>query len=55
MEEKKESLLKSEESEAIETFGTLFADGKAKNVRIRRDSNGDISYLGVSDKILGIF
>ena len=34
---------------------TMVIDGKSKNVRVRKNANGDIVYMGVSDKIFGIF
>ena len=40
---------------SAESWATIVIDGKAKEARIRRDANGSISYVGVSDKILGIF
>lgn len=38
-----------------ESWATLVVDGKAKEARIRRDQNGNIVYVGLSDKIFGIF
>ena len=34
---------------------TMVVDGKAKNVRVRKDKDGNIVYMGVSDKIWGLF
>lgn len=38
-----------------ESWATVRVNGKAKKVRIRRDSNGNVTYVGMSDKIFGIF
>lgn len=35
--------------------GTMVIDGKAKNVHIKKDNNGNIVYMSVTDKLFGIF
>lgn len=37
------------------THTTIYVDGKAKNVRTVKDAYGNVIYVGVTDKIFGIF
>lgn len=34
---------------------TVFIDGKAKGVRTVKDENGNVTYMSITNKILGIF
>lgn len=34
---------------------TIYENGKVKDAHIIKDSNGNIVYIGITDKILGIF
>jgi|GEM_PF-6767018 hypothetical protein len=34
---------------------TVFIDGKAKEVRTVKDENGNVTYMSITNKILGIF
>lgn len=38
-----------------EYTATMVIGGKSKDVRVRKNANGDIVYMGVSDKVFGIF
>ena len=38
-----------------EYTGTVVVDGKAKTAHIKKDPNGNIVYMALTDKILGIF
>jgi hypothetical protein len=38
-----------------ESWATVRVNGKAKKVRIRKDANGNVTYVGMTDKIFGIF
>ena len=38
-----------------ETTSTVFIDGKCMNARVIKDANGNITYLGLTEKIFGIF
>lgn len=57
MEKKEEERLQPQQPSLLsaESWATIVVDGKAKEARIRRGSDGSISYIGLSDKILGIF
>lgn len=38
-----------------EYWTTMVIDGKTKNVRVVKDAYGNIVYMGVTDKIFGLF
>lgn len=38
-----------------QTETTVYIDGKVKSARVVKDANGNVVYVGITDKILGIF
>lgn len=57
MEKKEEERLQPQQPSLLggESWATIVVGGKAKEARIRRDANGNITYIGISENILGIF
>lgn len=56
MEEEKKKLYPGDVGyQGGEYYTTIYVDGKAKNAHVVKDANGNIVYLGITDKIFGIF